>query len=99
MMSTKQHRKLIVLSTAIVALLSFAGISAEQTSNCACIAKLDKTLPLSHPANRSAVDEVSHVSWLSWFTGSNSSRQFHYLDLLELLTRSDDDGRTRHTTS
>lgn len=29
------------------------------------------------------------VSWLSWFTGKSSSYQFHFLDLLELLSRGD----------
>ncbi|ATG76398.1 hypothetical protein P4S65_06375 [Pseudoalteromonas sp. B131b] len=29
-------------------------------------------------------------SWVSWITGDSRSAQFHYLDLLELLTSSDD---------
>ncbi|MBQ4799449.1 hypothetical protein J8L73_09970 [Pseudoalteromonas sp. MMG006] len=29
-------------------------------------------------------------SWFSWLTGDSRSAQFHYLDLLELLTSSED---------
>ncbi|XOV79687.1 MAG: hypothetical protein ACFHVJ_01725 [Aestuariibacter sp.] len=94
----KRNPKLIAISVAVVACLSFAGFSAETSTACTCSSTLDKTLPVSHPANRCAVEPVSHVSWFSWITGSHSSKQFHYLDLLELLTRSDDDNSTRHTT-
>lgn len=27
------------------------------------------------------------TSWLSWFSGQSSSAQFHFIDLLELLSR------------
>lgn len=37
-------------------------------------------------------DAVSNdVSWRSWFSGDSRSKQFHYLDLLELLLRDGDD--------
>lgn len=94
---TKRYPKLSAVGVTLVACLSFAVISAESHYSCECSAQLDKTLPVSHPANRCAVQEVSHVSWLSWITGSHSSIQFHYLDLLELLTRSDDDTPATHT--
>jgi len=38
------------------------------------------------------VEEES--SWFSWLTGDSRSAQFHYLDLLELLTSSDDSKNT-----
>ncbi len=34
-------------------------------------------------------------SWMSWITGDSRSAQFHYLDLLELLTRSDEPQKAR----
>lgn len=34
-------------------------------------------------------------SWASWITGDSRSAQFHYLDLLELLTRSDEPQKAR----
>jgi hypothetical protein len=27
------------------------------------------------------------TSWMSWFSGQSSSAQFHFIDLLELLSR------------
>ena len=34
-------------------------------------------------------------SWMSWITGDSRSAQFHYLDLLELLTSSDEPQKAR----
>ncbi len=34
-------------------------------------------------------------SWMSWITGDSRSAQFHYLDLLELLTSSDEPKQAR----
>ncbi|MGS0536773.1 hypothetical protein [Pseudoalteromonas sp. SaAl2] len=34
-------------------------------------------------------------SWMSWITGDSRSAQFHYLDLLELLTHSDEPKKAR----
>lgn len=34
-------------------------------------------------------------SWVSWITGDSRSAQFHYLDLLELLTRADEPQKAR----
>lgn len=51
----------------------------------------DASLPVSHPTNRCASDKpVSDVSWTKWFSGRSPSFQFHYLDLLELLSRTTD---------
>ena len=45
-------------------------------------------LPVSHPKNKCASRQLSGVSWSSWFSGRSSSYQFHFIDLLELLSRS-----------
>lgn len=40
--------------------------------------------------NTTAVEEclnVSQQSWYSWFQGKSRSTQFHFVDLLELLSR------------
>lgn len=34
---------------------------------------------------------AADVSWLAWLSGDSRSKQFHYLDLLELLLREGDD--------
>lgn len=44
-------------------------------------------LPMSHPINRCASVGVTEVSWRSWVSGNSNSYQFHFLDLLELLSR------------
>ena len=33
------------------------------------------------------LDEAEQVSWVSWLTGRSTSYRFHFLDLLELLSR------------
>lgn len=89
MISTR-NQKMLVLSTALVAMLSFAGgLEDESLGFCSCPAnsQFDKSLPMSHTINRCASQQSAGVSWISWFSGSSASKQFHYLDLLELLTR------------
>lgn len=62
---------------------------AEGTLTCSCAPQVvfDHSLPMSHPINRCASKQSTGVSWFSWITGRSTSYQFHYLDLLELLTR------------
>ena len=45
-------------------------------------------LPVSHPFNKCAANQSQGVSWSEWFTGRSSSYQFHFINLLELLSRS-----------
>ena len=99
-MISRRNQKMLVLSTALVAVLSFAG-DMEQQGFCSCPAnsEFDKTLPMSHPINRCATQQTSGVSWSSWFTGSSATKQFHYLDLLELLTRATDSGNDSEESS
>lgn len=33
------------------------------------------------------LDDAERVSWVSWLTGRSTSYRFHFLDLLELLSR------------
>lgn len=33
------------------------------------------------------LEEAEQVSWVSWLTGRSTSYRFHFLDLLELLSR------------
>lgn len=41
--------------------------------------------------------QASNKSWFSWLTGNSRSAQFHYLDLLELL--SDSEKKTQETSA
>lgn len=76
---------------AAVAILNFSQVSIDD-SNVFCgnleNAVLDQELPISHPVNRCAGEQSQGVSWTEWFTGRSSSYQFHFIDLLELLSRS-----------
>lgn len=44
-------------------------------------------LPLSIQCSNNG----NEVSWLAWFTNNSTSNQFHFLDLLELLSHIDSD--------
>ncbi|AWL13195.1 hypothetical protein HMF8227_02744 [Saliniradius amylolyticus] len=70
----------------------------EETSACQCQAqvKLDKRLPMSHPVNRCATQQ-QQVNWWSWLGGHSGAGQFHYLDLLELLSRLTSDSQSTST--
>ena len=77
-------------SLAAVAILSFSQISPDNRSAfCGSLENVvfDQNLPVSHPANRCATEQSPGISWTAWFTGRSSSYQFHFIDLLELLSR------------
>ncbi len=63
--------------------------SALQACVCEQATVYQSSLPASHPQNRCANDVDSSPSWHNWLTGSGHSLSFHYLDLLELLTRNE----------
>ncbi|WP_297822687.1 hypothetical protein [uncultured Paraglaciecola sp.] len=76
---------------AAVAMLSFSQVSLDSKSMfCGDLDNvvLDQQLPVSHPVNRCATEQSQGVSWSQWFSGRSSSYQFHFIDLLELLSRS-----------
>jgi hypothetical protein len=75
---------------ATVAILSFSQVSLDsRNAFCGNLENvvLDQELPISHPANRCASEPSQGVSWSQWFSGRSSSYQFHFIDLLELLSR------------
>lgn len=49
------------------------------------------------PSQCASSKQNERVSWLSWVTGQSSSFEFHFLDLLELLSR--EDAETYHATT
>lgn len=76
----------------LVATFAFSHIPADKGSlfcSCSKTVTFDAQLPISHPVNRCA-EQVSNdgVSWSSWISGHSYS--FHFIDLLELLTRYSD---------
>ncbi len=60
-------------------------------------AVVNTALPLSHPDNLCATRNISDVSWGAWLAGRSKGYQFHYLDLLELLSRISDDSSQKPT--
>jgi hypothetical protein len=80
-----------ITSLATVALLSISqGALDDRNVFCGNLENVvfDHELPVSHPVNRCAANQSQGVSWSEWFTGRSSSYQFHFIDLLELLSRS-----------
>ncbi|WP_158972097.1 hypothetical protein [Paraglaciecola sp. L3A3] len=77
----------------LIAILTFSSASSDEGQlfcSCAPDIAFDHTLPLSHTVNRCASMQSDAVSWSSWFKGSSGSNQFHFIDLLELLSRTKD---------
>jgi hypothetical protein len=79
------------IAMAVVISLPYAT-TEKGTLSCQCEPNVafDHTLPLSHPVNRCAASQSDAVSWFSWFSGKSGSYQFHFIDLLELLSRTKD---------
>ena len=76
---------------AAVAILSVSQLSIDDRSIfCAHVKNVvfDQELPVSHPTNKCANEQSRGVSWSAWFSGRSSSYTFHFIDLLELLSRS-----------
>jgi hypothetical protein len=100
------HRKSKTLFTltglAFVATLSFSQFSLNDR-NVFCGSEenivLDQELPISHPENRCATSQSQGVSWSAWFSGRSSSYQFHFIDLLELLSRTRNNETKNPTTA
>jgi len=94
-------KQLLVLGvSASAALLGFAHVSNNEGSVfCSCTQGMTyvNELPMSHPINRCATSQVAEVSWSSWFSAQSRSYQFHYLDLLELLSRYSDTAKDKPT--
>ena len=73
----------------LVAVMGFAQMSGSEGSlfcSCPQSVSFDHELPMSHPINRCATKQSTGVSWSSWVSGRSYSYQFHFIDLLELLS-------------
>jgi hypothetical protein len=87
---------------ATIAILTISQVSSDNRDVfCENIdtVTLDHDLPVSHPVNRCAGYQSPGVSWSQWFTGRSSSYQFHFIDLLELLSRSGSSEAKKPTTT
>ena len=87
----RKSKKLFLFGGSIMAvMLTYAQFPKDEGSvfcSCSQGVAFATELPMSHPINRCAAAGVAQVSWTSWISGRSNSYQFHFLDLLELLTR------------
>ena len=86
-------------SAMLVVLMTAQTQFAKEDDFCANVDRVtfDVSLSAKHPLNRCATDKPENsVSWTKWFSGRSSSYQFHYLDLLELLSKTSDDSTKQH---
>ena len=86
---------LIAISSGPQASLDDKNVFCQHSENVV----LDLELPVSHLLNRCATDQSHGVSWSAWFSGRSSSYQFHFIDLLELLSRTRNNETKNPTTS
>ncbi|MGS2721647.1 hypothetical protein [Paraglaciecola aestuariivivens] len=90
---SKSLFRLVGLPLMGMATLAFLTLPSSYSSGVDAFCKdlpsiaLDKNLPVSHPKNKCASQQMQGVSWFSWVAGRSSSYQFHFIDLLELLSR------------
>lgn len=105
-MMNRKSKSLFSLISAPLAVAAVVGYltmpdsySRELDAFCGDVQSItmDHDLPVSHPKNKCAKQQLHGVSWSSWFTGRSSSYQFHFIDLLELLSRSNDSGTNNPT--
>ena len=99
-MNRKLKTGVSVLGSAMfVMLITAQSQFAKGDDFCANVDRVsfDVSLSAKHPLNRCATDKPENsVSWTKWFSGRSSSYQFHYLDLLELLSKTSDDSTKQH---
>jgi len=94
MFRMRTTRSATVLATVCTGLgIALAVPHVAQDTVCQYQPKFEfnASLPASHVRNQCTEEQVGQVSWLSWVSGGSQSYQFHFLDLLELLSRDADE--------
>jgi hypothetical protein len=100
-MIRKSKKLYLLCGTAMAVMLSYAQFPTDDGSAfCSCSqgVAFATELPMSHPINRCASAGVAQVSWISWISGRSNSYQFHFLDLLELLSRHSEAPKVKSAT-
>lgn len=93
-------RSLIVLtSMALAAFIAFALVSpstlvSQQNATQRC----QQLLTEAEQSDNSAQCQLAagQVTWLSWLTGDSRSVQFHFFDLIELISSSSDSNKKHY---
>ncbi|MFD2096658.1 hypothetical protein ACFSJ3_11740 [Corallincola platygyrae] len=86
------------LLSAVLVVAASSGVAVNYHSApslgeaCACdmdSVAFDPSLPTSHPANRCSLqNKASNESWWAWLAGDSRSAEYHFIDLLELISSS-----------
>ncbi len=85
LMKTPNMMKMTVLVLGVsAAVLLFPTQNEQQVASCS------KTIVFADNGMQQVTiqcDQAPQPSWSSWFSGNSRSTQFHFIDLLELLSR------------
>lgn len=84
--------KLLSIAGGIFASAMVVVALQKPASECHWQSQMDMQTVSSVSVNTSSPtcdSDVTEVSWYSWLAGKSASYQFHFLDLLELLYKSD----------
>lgn len=83
----KVSLNILVLTSFLFAVESLAAAPVNQTCQCEKRTEYNPKLPESHPENLCAAEsKLAKVSWIDWVLGNSGSAQYHFMDLLELLS-------------
>lgn len=80
----------MLLKTAAFVLSLSAGLYLFPQDQHSVIASCSNSVTVAQNGVESFTVQCAlapQTSWLSWFSGQSSSAQFHFIDLLELLSR------------
>ncbi|MFC6438787.1 hypothetical protein [Bowmanella sp. JS7-9] len=94
-----KRTSLLLASVAMTAVVAHVLVpQSDSNVMCSGVATYDNNLPASHPNNVCASHTESDVSWGNWLVGNSQSGQFHFLDLLELISRHTSDAQPAKTS-
>jgi hypothetical protein len=80
----KSMSAFFVLTLAVYFTVFSVQSSADVCSKSALTVQTDEN---DLPSSIQCTQKGNEVSWLAWITNNSTSNQFHFLDLLELLTQ------------
>ncbi|WP_024611841.1 hypothetical protein [Pseudoalteromonas sp. TB64] len=84
---------LIASALLFIGAFSFAPTTKQELSSVNNCHNQEQASSVQNTAH-ACIKIEDDSSWFSWITGDSRSAQFHYLDLLELLTSSEDSKKT-----
>lgn len=78
----------------MVLFIYMSSFSVQPSIEVCNQSEVDGQVELSNISlNTQCSDKGNEVSWIAWVTNKSSSNQFHFLDLLELLSKFKSDNK------